>query len=276
MSETTALTRADRQKAVAARAAKRGAAVLPATTRSTGGGGKFEPLSMGRHYFQFGDVLDVTYAPSEYLKPDEAPRPRVVYALVSDELEEDGRTPKVLPYWTATSIYDGDKSYKPGGLLVLIRKVTGIADLDSKKVIERWGDEDGTIDPQTLVYPMGADGTPRPGWVFSAEVQHREIKGRGDRTFNRAELVFDSIKRVTAEEYKANAHLADHYVRPTWFAGLEASVPPEQGAEGAPGIAPDPVETAKPVAAAAGGAKMAKHDLAIEAPPNHDDEEPPF
>ena len=243
-----ALTPAAREQAIAARASKRGAHTLAPATRSTGGGGKFTPVSVGLHFFQFADVLDVTYAPSEYNEEGKAPRPRVMYVFAADEVDEDGITPKVIPYWTSTSIYNGDRKFQTGGLLKLIREVVGIPDLASSAVLERWGDE-GQFDPQTPVYPFGPDGSPRPGWVFAAEVQHKQVESRSDdRTFVRAEIVPGSIRRVSAEEYAANARLADAYKRPLWVSKQEASTPPGTTAAGAPGIAPeaDPLASAKP------------------------------
>ena len=240
---TTALANTDRQAAIAKRAQARGGTALGPALRTTGGGGRSTPITTGRHFFQFADAVDVTYQPSSYPQEDE-PRPRVMYVFASDEAEDDG-TPKVVPYWTSTSLFEGDRQYQMGGLLKLLRQVTGVQELAPKTIIDRWG-VDGEFSVDTPVYPFDQNGNPAPGWVFSAEIEHQIERGRNGREFTRSKFVDGSIRRVTAEEWKANGHLADAYKRPSWVAKQEAASP-QAPAAGIGGQGPDPVAAAKPV-----------------------------
>ena len=264
---TTSMTPFNRREAAMARAAKRGATV-PAL-QTTGGGGRIDPISAGPHLLQLVDVVDVTYSPSEFQDP-ENPKARVMFICAADEVDEKGN-PKLLPIWTSTSLYEGDRKFKPGGLLSLLRGITGKADLTAEEVLDRWGDEDGEFDLSVMVYPYSADGKPLPGWVFGCEIEHDIQVGRNGQEFARARIrkdPRDTTRRATKEEWKMMAHAGDNYVRPKWVADQEASSPPAD----APADRVRPVDQLDAASAVAGDPPRAQHPPIAPAPPPIEDD----
>ena len=193
------------------------------------GGGKFDPVSEGRHAARFVDVIDL--GESAYDK-DSEPRRQFLFVLASDErqLDEEGKDigPRYLSHYVSASLFPGTTDFpKPSKHMTMLRQVFGRPNLTPEDLRGKY----------TLGKMLGIS--------CGVVVVHQE-SGKG-RTYGK----IARFSKATEEDERNAPKLAD-YVRPAWVLKKMPQAPDEATAaalgalDGTPDPQPEPQPEPQP------------------------------